>query len=435
MLRRTPLVTDLVAAFVLAQCRRAAQRSWAGPRLTEGGLVMDARGVTLAVFAVALPISVACTGMQDSPGSTSGAVAGADLALASPRVPGCGPAVTMRGRSLLVAPSGGDDTKALQCALDAAIASGLPATVQLGAGTFHTAQLVAKGFMGHLRGAGKARTTVTKIPGPLPVTAVDFYTEEPSASNPYPSLIAFVNGDFTVSDLTIQVLDPEPTTGWSIFGLPTIKALAHEILVVGTSAHATVERVAFVGTNTTLDWLYGNNIYNAAFYEGFLADLVPIGGAFLVRDCDFIEVAAGAVVYNTRNARIFVGDSSAVRTQWPVQLIDMEHTAVVVAGNRFEDASAGIQLYDNCLGQKSACGLTGTSLVFAGNSLSGLDGIEILSTFNSGVHCTVVGNDIQYDAAKGGVAVWLGPGTKGCFVATAGAVKNEGTGNRIVTLP
>ncbi len=63
-----------------------------------------------------------------------------------------------------------------------------------------------------------------------------------------------------------------------------------------------------------------------------------------------------------------------------------------------------------------------------------MDGIEITATFHQGVTCAAVGNDIRYDPANGGVAVWLGPGTKNCLVVTKGAVKDQGTGNKVITV-
>ena len=38
----------------------------------------------------------------------------------------------------------------------------------------------------------------------------------PSAANPWPSLLAFVNGDIAVRDLAIQITGAEPTTPWSL---------------------------------------------------------------------------------------------------------------------------------------------------------------------------------------------------------------------------
>src|SRR4051812_32603144 len=123
----------------------------------------------------------------------------------------CGPSVSRHGEVIDVSPTGTDDTSSLQCAIDTAIAAGRPMTIRLAAGTFHTAQLVAKGFEGHIAGSGRDATVLTNPSAPMFVTPRRFLRHEPSADNPWPALIAFVGGDFKVSDLTIRVLDEAPT--------------------------------------------------------------------------------------------------------------------------------------------------------------------------------------------------------------------------------
>jgi hypothetical protein len=93
---------------------------------------------------------------------------------------------------------------------------------------------------------------------------------------------------------------------------------------------------------------------------------------------------------------------------------------------------AGFQAYDNCLGLSSLCGLESTSLLIVGNQFTSPgDGVEILATFEHGAACGIVGNEVE----SGGVAVWLGPGTSHCLVVTRGVVKDEGTGNKVITVP
>jgi hypothetical protein len=369
----------------------------------------------------------------------------ATTSVASERLP-CDPHhVSLREGAIRITPRGsdaGDDTANLQCALDVAIARGKPTTVDLAAGTFHTAQLVAHGFAGRLRGAGIGRTTLSKVAGPLRVTPVDFYLAgEPSASNPWPSLIAFVDGDFSVSDLAIQILDGEPTTGWSIFGSPTIRALAHAVVVVGSSARASFERVQVVGAPAPSDPYVGMSIYNAIFFEGFLPGLAPLSGELDVRGCEFVDVAWGAVVQNVTRSRISIVGNTASGTLAAVQLIDLDRSEARITGNRlaagsaFDGFSAGIQVLDGCLGGGSVCGVVDTELLIAGDRLSAFDGIEVLATFGGDVECRIAGNAIDYDVVGGGSAVWLGPGTRGCFVSTGGTVKDEGIGNRVVPRP
>src|SRR5215470_1307276 len=154
----------------------------------------------------------------------------------------CGPLVSHHGDSWEVSPGGTDDSASIQCALQRADGG----TVRLTAGTFHVAQVVARGFRGKLVGQGHDATTVVNVDRPIFVTPVDWNDGPPSAANPWPSLFNFVDGRFTVSDMTIEVRGTDPTTGWSAFGVH-LTALAHAISITGERADATIERVVFRG--------------------------------------------------------------------------------------------------------------------------------------------------------------------------------------------
>lgn len=392
-----------------------------------------------AHLAIAVGVFAAACGTSTAPEVSLSSSVNSDLTRSE-----CGAFVSQSGNRIDVAPTGADDTRNLQCAIDAAVASGRSASIRLSGGTFHTAQIVAKNFVGQIAGSGTAETVITTLGTPMFVTRDDFFSHglptPPGGENPWPSLISFIGGDFSISDLTIRVLDPAPTTGWTVFGLDQFfglfKTLAGEIYVVGLSAHAAFERIAFVGKNTPSDPLFGNNVYNAIFFVGEGSGPAPLTGSLEVRQSAFLEVAAGAVAINLQDAAVAIIGNTSQRTSWPVQISDLNRTRVTVAANRFQDGLAGIQIFDSCAPGEALCGFSDTQLLVVGNRLTEFDGIEInMATFRDGVSCTVVGNDIHYDAANGGVAVLLGPGTKDCRVVTKGAVKDQGTGNRVTILP
>lgn len=132
-------------------------------------------------------------------------------AAAQPANP-CNPDYVVRmGNIIRVSPTGIDDTDNLQCAIDLAIAKNPGKTVLLMPGTFHTAQLVANDFHGTLRGSGINRTVIVNLPD-LYVTPHDYYLNPPSADNPIPVLISFVDGDLKVLNLTVRVVGQAPTT-------------------------------------------------------------------------------------------------------------------------------------------------------------------------------------------------------------------------------
>jgi hypothetical protein len=141
------------------------------------------------------------------------------------------------------------------------------------------------------------------------------------------------------------------------------------------------------------------------------------------------------VAVDVQDATVSIVGNTSQRTSWPVQIADLAETRVTVAANRFQDGLAGVQIVDACPPGGALCGISNTQLLVVGNQLAEFDGIEINATFASGVSCTVVGNDIHYDADNGGVAVLLGPATKDCRVVTKGAVRDQGTGNRVTILP
>jgi hypothetical protein len=178
------------------------------------------------------------------------------------------------------------------------------------------------------------------------------------------------------------------------------------------------------------------NVYNAVFFVGEGSGPAPLAGSLEVRQSAFLEVAAGAVAITLQDAAVAIIGNTSQRTSWPVQISDLNRTSVTVAGNRFQDGSAGIQIFDSCAPGEALCGISNSQLLLVGNQLTESTGIDIsAATFRDGVSCTVVGNDIHYDAANGGVVVWLGPGTKDCRVVTKGAVRDDGTGNKVIILP
>jgi len=402
---------------------------------------MHARGVALAVVVGAL-LSIACGGEQGSPGGAYAveARAGADLALAVHPGPRCGQGVKVDGGSLFVAPSGADDTANLQCAIDAAIASRHATTIILGAGTFHTSQLVAKGFVGVLRGAGQNATILTNLDQPLFVTPVDMYLQGvPSASNPWPTLIAFLGGAFSVSDLSIQIRGVDVTQGWSIYGIPSIKGLAHAVAILGTSAKASFVRVAVEGEPSPGDF-YGVNVGNGIVFEGALDTGATIAGRFEVRDSLFTSLVSPVPFLDTRGASAIILGNTFQNTHLGAEVSDIEDGSYAFLFNTIslspivaDFPNSGVIVYDYCQNPPlSACGTKHMSLVLGLNRITTPgDGIDLFTAFGDDVACSIFDNRITTDPASGGVGVYLGPGTSGCKVVRSGAVVDDGTGNHV----
>jgi hypothetical protein len=106
------------------------------------------------------------------------------------------------GEVIVVNPSGGDDTQALNDAFEEAKATGPGATVKLTKGTYTIGMIEVRDFVGCFTGAGKGNTIITNLPN-LPC-------EDAWLVNTFPSLLKFVGGDIKISNMTIQFKDGNP---------------------------------------------------------------------------------------------------------------------------------------------------------------------------------------------------------------------------------
>lgn len=113
-----------------------------------------------------------------------------------------------------------------------------------------------------------------------------------------------MGGNFQVSDLGIHITGTTPTTGWTIFGLPTLYWMAHGFVVLGTRANAVFSRVDVEGEyapSATADFNLGNGI----FFEGFIGEVSPpISGSLVLLDSTFRNLESSAPIFNVSDASI-----------------------------------------------------------------------------------------------------------------------------------
>jgi hypothetical protein len=250
--------------------------------------------------------------------------------------------------------------------------------------------------------------------------------ETPSADNPWPSLLAFVDGRFRVSDLTIRIVGT-PTTGWSIFGIrPPIKAMAHGIVIVGTRAEATIENVAIEGDELPDD-LFGLSLINGVYFEGAVGEYPPpLAGSLTVRHCVFRRVASGAPVVNLKDADVQIIDNHFEDVLLGSEVTDLRSTRYAFLGNHVSAGWFGLDQYDLCLGP--VCGVSSSTLTVAGNRFERA-GVRLEGTLGSRVRCAVVANDFAPAVSPD---VFLGAGTHDCLVVGTADVEDHGTHNRII---
>lgn len=350
--------------------------------------------------------------------------------------------VRQHGRVITVLATNSDDTVNLQCAFD--LGSHMPGVVlQLSEGTYTTGRLVANGFVGTVRGKGMNATILRNPDSPIYVTPDDFYQVAPeSGAFAPPYLIVFLGGDYSVTDLTVSIVGAEPATDWSIFGIREalghgIKSLAGPFVILGspTGSGYRLANAAFyhvkVAGQTSEDPLSGYNLYNGIFAEGFVGpELQPLRGRFSVRESLFDTVASVAPVFNLRNSWVSISGNTLNNVLLGGEVVDLKNTLYDFADNKVT-SSVGVQMYDNCLGSESNCGMQGSELIVTNNQFRSSDGVLVDASFLEGTTCLVLGNDFQEVA---GLAVRLGPATSKCLVVlTAPAtVEDLGTGNLVI---
>ena len=327
--------------------------------------------------------------------------------------PTCDPAyVTQAGNTITVQPTGVSDTANLQCAFDAAVSVGTDMTVHLESGIYKTDQIVVTGFQGQFTGEGASSTTITNLPN-LYVTPVDVIDNPPSADNPWPNLISFIGGDFSISHLAVRIQGDKPALPWTVFGIdPPLRELAHAIVFLGTEAHVRVDHVLIEGEHAA-NTLFGYNLIQAFFFEGLLKDpenpstLLPISGSFSVQDSTFRSMDSGAPVYNLNNATVIILNN---------EFSDMNSAVLgeIFPNSSFEfsknngDSFFGVYLY-NTTGEQDS----GSSFLFNNNNFRGAIGVALELNFGEGNECLLKGNNTQNVEVIG---IYLGPGTTGCTV-------------------
>jgi hypothetical protein len=331
--------------------------------------------------------------------------------------PACDPDyVTQAGNVISVLPSGVDDTTNLQCAFDMAVDYGAGAHVLLESGTFNTEQIVVDNFQGTFTGVGTEDTNVLNLQN-IYVTPVDFYFDLPSATNPWPGLFSFVDGEFEISDLSIHIVGESPTTGWTIQGVdPPLKELACAIVVIGTEAYVKVDNV-FVAGEMLENSYFGYNLINGIFFEGLGGAVPPppLAGSFQVRDSVFQRMASGTPIMNLSNASVTISENSYAGVLFGMDGGDFVNSSLEFSHNNVE-AVFGIDFYNSYLPEDD-----GSTFLIKNNHFQGVMGPTFEQTFGAGNQCLIIGNNVQQVTDFG---VYLGPGTAGCTVVGSGGNTN-----------
>jgi hypothetical protein len=354
-------------------------------------------------------------------------------ALAAPPAPNF---VQQHGRTITVLPTGVDDTANLQSAFDNAVALGPGVKVQLVAGTYHIRQIAVKNFRGSFAGAGADKSVLTNLPNLVVKVQPpnDYFSTLPTpatGANPWPSLVAFVDGNFVVSDMGMDITGAKPTTGWFFSGSPTIYEMAQGFLIVGTDANAVFLRVSVVGEQE-LNSLFGYNLMNGINFEGYghAPAASPISGSFTVRDSVFQHQAWPTPIDGVLHASILISGNHYQDVFDAMDIGGLRESRYTFSLNTVEGAVYAGDVYD--LPDAAVSQVTSSEILVSNNVFSGDQyGVYLEATFTGGATCQVVANTFQNIS---NVGIYLGPGTSHCIVAgnSNTTIQNLGTNNVVV---
>lgn len=325
--------------------------------------------------------------------------------------------VSQQGRDVIVQPTGSDDTGNIQCAFDLAVASGSVTNVRLRPGAFYTAQIAVSGFNGEFAGAGVKETIVFNLPD-LYVNKFEWYMNEPSATNPWPSLFSFVGGDLRMSGLAIHIQGDNPTQGWGAHSACCIDELGIVIAILGGVANASISNVLIEGERSP-DGLYGLNVINGIAYEGFF-DYVSgwsnrISGRFSVEDSAFRRVASGTLVGGLDGASVLTKGSSFDEVRVGGEAVDLISSSWEFSNNSVS-AVFGVHLYNLFDSANS-----GGTVVIHNNIFRGKYGPVIGYTDTGQSSCLLLGNNVQQVT---NIGIYLDNGASGCTVVGGNTKSN-----------
>jgi hypothetical protein len=315
----------------------------------------------------------------------------------------CDPAfVTQVGNEITVRPNGVNDTANLQCAFDEVPAGG---TVRLLPGTFYTKQLVVDDFHGRFVGAGDSRTTIVNLPE-MYVTPVGFDQNPPSDENPWPVLIYFVGGDFSIADLTIHIAGDKPTTEWqSTPDSPIRQRLASAIYILGTGeVNVEINEIAMSGE------FVDHPDYSRNVALGIFASGQPGGhfGSFHVLRSSFMMMSVPIDLWSFTKTDVLISHNRFDYTIFGTWVEVFTDSSLVFSHNSLYVGDVGL-----LIGTDIEWEDTGNSYLVKNNKFQVDWGIIIDTIFGEGNQCLLLGNNVQTTVELG---VVLGEGVHGCTV-------------------
>ncbi|HXX61196.1 MAG TPA: hypothetical protein VEI48_07900 [Candidatus Sulfotelmatobacter sp.] len=301
------------------------------------------------------------------------------------------------GKVITVGPPspGGDDTAAVQTALNGCIGAPPGCVVQLRAGTYHTSQLYADNFRGTLKGMGKGHTTIASLSvltvnwydwNALPPTGQCIPNTPGPGGNPckWAHYIAFDDGIVAISDLTI---DTSATRIGPYVFFGTNVDIAFALNFEGlTRIDASVDRVDVHGGFDLTGGSFGSD-FNTGNGINYVEVPGASGGSFAVRDSSVERVQAAITPGPVINGQVtmtgntisgvdigmvvngpsgtFEIANNRIRADNP-DPVEQDHVGIIVAPSGMETGlAARFSIHDNAITAVDTCGCNMLGMVLA----------------------------------------------------------------------
>jgi len=330
-----------------------------------------------------------------------------------------------KNNTIVVTPTGVDDTANIQAALNSCASPNPPCTVQLVAGTYTiSSQIAVTGFQGRFVGMGQGQTIINAL-GNMPGTAVTPYWAQFPPANHWPSLFTFVDGSFTMAGMTITDRSLTPTTGWTDItgGCSEVPctALTEAIKVSGLKANAAFDHITIVGAAGDYG---GYNIAEGIHIEGLElpvgwtnpeADTHMLTGTFSITNSVFTDTA-GPVVNFLVNSNVAICGNVAttpdINNYFVLDVVtDISNTNVLICRNQ---ATVPLQFAVGAFQSFIKSGLLPSTVTIANNNFQVSEGANAVVLEDAGqaffgtsptLSAVVSGNTIQ-NSFDGGSAYY-----------------------------
>jgi len=285
-------------------------------------------------------------------------------------------------------------------------------------GTYYISQIAVTGFQGRFVGMGQGVTIIQALPNLPPPTPEyntppsPFWAGLPGPSNPWPVLLTFVNGAFSISGMTITepYATPISSPGWTaeLFGGP-YTSLFDAILVTGQQAYAAIDHVAVLGASGdcfgaySICWAlqYGGYLLPSGFTDA-IGDQIPLTGTFSLSNTASNSVESAVWVWNVASASATECNNIATNVAFTFSVIDASSSKLLFCGNQ----GVGAQGFNVMQVSQSVFKSNSPSTVYiTGNSFQASDGANVIYLGDSGtvktLNVVVSGNVLRTDTSCG----------------------------------